>query len=342
MAYTEVGVVPNVIRPVTTQGAVLAGAAFVANKMWRARQRRLGRPVDTLTRDEARSLLGDYAVEGKEATLSGYRRECGVCGCLCGCGSVNNETCNIWTHAIAALVFANAASKCSPTSPARLSAWAATLVFLCSTAAHTHMPLGEAASKILFRIDRASIAIYVLLSTVSVGLQHFLVSRGERGLALVFTAATGAAGACSAAALFVGSTAGVQFGILAVQACLNLVPTMRELALTPSAEAPFVSLICERNAPLRRSLPQVRAIVASHVVLSLSASALGGMLFSTGFPEAYCECLRLRPGTFDTVGSSHSLHVFVALGAWFAFRGQRRWEGAQLAAIARFKSSWHC
>lgn len=76
---------------------------------------------------------------------------------------------------------------------------------------------------------------------------------------------------------------------------------------------------------------QVRHIIALHVALSIGAGGLGGVAFVSRFPEAYCERMGLPRGTFDVVGCSHSImHVCVALGAWFTFRGQRLWEGAQM------------
>ena len=101
-------------------------------------------------------------------------------------------------------------------------------------------------------------------------------------------------------------------GTLALQLCMCFVPTLREYALTDS--------------------DAVRRIVLSYLPLSMGSGALGAVLFSTGFPEAYCERMGLTPGTFDVLGCSHNgMHLCVAAAAFFGVKGQRLWEVEQLS-----------
>ena len=196
------------------------------------------------------------------------------------------------------------------------------------------MPIGEAWERIIFKIDRASIACYFAVATWSVGVQHFrprvldalrkaevsspswtAAAARERRLGKLFTAATSVIGSLSVAALFAGShwSKRVKAGILSCQLLLISLPCLREFALSPGGA-------------------RIQMLVLRYLIMSLSTAGVGALFFASEFPEAYCRALGLRKGSFDLFSSHAFMHCSVALASFVGFRGQRLWEGLQAQA----------
>ena len=99
--------------------------------------------------------------------------------CLCSTGCLHNETCNIWTHVFASLYFFNCYLSHDPSSASKFVALAACYLFTVSSVAHSCSCHSEYVEKVMFRVDRASIALYFLVFVLVAGYQHFVLSRGE-------------------------------------------------------------------------------------------------------------------------------------------------------------------
>lgn len=140
-------------------------------------------PRHNLTKEEVRDRNWGYLLTNP-FIYTGYREERGsLFACLCSCGQIHNETFNIWSHYIAALYFLNAythhAYYSQHTNPSRFVALAAGTLFSVSAVAHTGAALGRHAEEILFRLDRATIAVYFCVFTLVCGYQHFGSREGE-------------------------------------------------------------------------------------------------------------------------------------------------------------------
>ena len=96
--FAAAGEVPNPLIATAVQSFTLAAALRAAYKAWKKSEVENGREVNLLSRLEAEEKMGSWAVEGKADILGFYRRPCSFWGCACSCGSVHNETANVWTH----------------------------------------------------------------------------------------------------------------------------------------------------------------------------------------------------------------------------------------------------
>lgn len=106
--------------------------------------------------------------------MHGYRAERrSVWFCLCSCGCVHNETCNIWSHLIGASWFANSFWLTEVNAPPRAVALAATITFTTSSIAHCFGSYEEEVSRTLWRLDRASIGLLFTVLSMCSGYQHF-------------------------------------------------------------------------------------------------------------------------------------------------------------------------
>ena len=166
---------------------------------------------------------------------------------------------------------------------------------------------GERTNEIMFRLDRAAIASYFCVFSTVLGMQHF-TARNEPRLQRLFVAASVALGMLSSGTLFLGNSfpPWLKVLILSVQSLFGTIVPIRELLTTPSSYN--------------------RMLVLTYLPLSLGCGGIGGLCFASRFPEAWGLAPR---GTFDFAGHGHNLmHVFVALAAFFGYRGQTLWQNS--------------
>jgi adiponectin receptor len=280
---------------------VSAGVARLAWKWWLSRQESPAKTSHVTTADEVPGWLKEDSPD----IAGGYRKPCSPAACLCSCGCCHNETFNIWSHYVPAIWFLRSAAR-NQKLP-RYVALAAGSLFAISAAAHCLSSGGERTNEIMFRLDRAAIASYFCVFSTVLGMQHF-TARNEPRLQRLFVAASVALGMLSSGTLFLGNSfpPWLKVLILSVQSLFGTIVPIRELLTTPSSYN--------------------RMLVLTYLPLSLGCGGIGGLCFASRFPEAWGLAPR---GTFDFAGHGHNLmHVFVALAAFFGYRGQTLWQNS--------------
>ena len=237
--------------------------------------------------------------------------------CACSTGCLHNETCNIWTHVFAALYFFNSFLNHSPDSMSKFVALAACYLFSVSTVAHSCSCHSKPVEKIMFRIDRASIAVYFTVFVLVAGYQHFLQSRNEVLYFQIFSIVALLAGIASSSMMFFADNARSKLTkviILSSMVLCVLIPVLRERYYSSG----------EMKA-LKDKL------VLLHLPTSLGFGALGGFFFASAIPEKYFpsekQLEKSKLGTFFQYVSSHSMmHVMVFISAWIGYSGQSKWD----------------
>lgn len=236
--------------------------------------------------------------------------------CICSSGCMHNETCNIWTHIFAALYFFNCYLNHPQESMSKFVALAAGLLFAISTMAHTCSCHSAPVEKIMFRIDRASIAIYFTVFVIVAGYQHFFQSRGEEIYFYIFSIFSLCAGITSSSMMFVadnGKSKLMKVAILSSMLLCVLIPVLRERYYSHGA------------------LKELKdKLVLLHLPTSLAFGMLGGVFFASSQPEKYFVAKGLqnsRLGMFFQYFNSHSImHVMVFASAWIGYSGQSKWD----------------
>lgn len=236
--------------------------------------------------------------------------------CACSTGCIHNETCNIWTHVFAALYFFNCFFNHSQESMSKYVALAAGLLFAISTMAHSCSCHSESVEKIMFRVDRASIAIYFTVFVVVAGYQHFLQSRNEVLYFYIFSFFSLCAGVTSSSMMFFadnGRSKVTKVVILGSMVLCVLIPVLRERYYSTGA------------------LKELKdKLVLLHLPTSLAFGMFGGIFFASSQPEKYFSAKRLQNSRFGIVFqyfNSHSMmHVMVFASAWIGYSGQSKWD----------------
>ena len=249
----------------------------------------------------------------------GYRyRRNSFAYCLLSTGCLHNETCNIWTHVFASLYFFNCFLSHDPSSTSKFVALAACYLFTVSSVAHSCSCHSEYVEKVLFRVDRASIALYFLVFVLVAGYQHFVLSRGELIYFQIFGMFAVLAGITSASMMFFGDKYAKRTKVLILGSMLMsiLVPVLRERYYS--------------SGPMKELKDK---LVLLHLPTSLGFGLLGGIVFMTYFPERFYTKDTLRGksppklGIFFQYFNSHSImHVMVFASAWIGYSGQSKWD----------------
>jgi len=289
------------------QGILSVCCARIAWKLWK--KRKYGNDATSMTffKWEVPSwLVYNSHIKG------GYRRQCNLCECACSCGTLHNETFNVWSHYMAALWFINSAllSRGSMTQAIAVSS---AITMSSSAIAHCFGAAGPRINDWLFRFDRASIALTFMVISWATGRQHYL-QRNDPISWILYESLVGVFGAGSMTALFAGSrwSNRIRTSILIGQITIGTIPVLRE----------FVFL--ERQHGLR--------LFFEYLLPSSGFALAGAAAYVFQCPETllkYDEDDKERAaGVFDLFGSSHNImHVFTALSLYFAHRGLGKWQG---------------
>ena len=237
--------------------------------------------------------------------MRGYRVERpSVCFCLCSCGCVHNESCNVWSHFIAALWFANAAWFTEANAPPRAVAMAATITFTTSAIAHSFGSYEKEVCRILWSFDRASIGLLFTVLSMCSGFQHFR-TRDELvfckfWISFGFGMLNGLMG-CK------GWMYAVFTFVIGMLSCLFLFhksdkPWKNVLVLGLQMFGGVLPVLREYIYP---SAPGAREIIQVYLTLTVSVVAFGAILFTLRLPERLAT--GRWKGCFDFVGSGHSI-----------------------------------
>ena len=232
--------------------------------------------------------------------LSHHRAEYSLVECVRSVVFLHSETLNIWTHLLGGLLFLYVAHQLYDGQYAgtvTLQALLTGLGFLVSAAAHTFTPYSESLYRLLFKMDRVGIAVFIGGALVASMHQCF---RCDPVMQTTFVSLSTAVAFLAAVLNFGPSTN----------------PRKRVLyAITYSIEV-FSSgfpVLVEWNRS--KSFPEAYDEFAHKSVHSMVVGTgftylLGGLasfFYATNFPE------RIRPGTFDFLPGHSLMHIFALL-----------------------------
>ena len=255
--------------------------------------------------------------------------------CLCSACQYHNESCNVWTHMLPFLYFLRYALQRQGKagigrSLPRAVAGAAAALFCGSAAAHLFCAHSPRARDVLFRLDRALIAVYGASVSLACGWLHF-TPRREFRMRAVYSAAIIAACIRTTTATVMSDRSAEQRG--------PATPTGTNASSSPSSKATletgagrlrqevllyvlqyglgFVAVV--RQILLEKDTKMVCDLAKQ--ALGAAISALAGACFHVmKFPEAKF------PETFDLIGSSHNIfHVLTANAVFHSHKAVRDW-----------------
>lgn len=238
--------------------------------------------------------------------LSFYRSNYTLRACLRSMFRLHNETQNIWSHILGALLFVMLLA----TRPAldamqttQLAGYAA--MFGLSAAAHCLAALpSEGMVEALFVADRVAIGVGLFMSTFAAGHYHFAclpdVQRAFCGASVAVLLLT----AAYAARVRLADAGRTQL-LFALQLLLALVPILREAA---------------EPAPTPR-MAELQAGVLSAAAAVFVCCVASAFFYALRIPE------RFAPGKFDLVCGSHFLmHCTSLASALACFWGVTEWQ----------------
>ncbi|KAK2602374.1 hypothetical protein N8I77_008913 [Diaporthe amygdali] len=282
--------------------------------------RRVERWSDPLQSDEDRarakkavelllwSEIEEWQQHGSDHIQTGYRRACGsVQGCLWSWTYIHNETVNIWSHILGALVFISLPAYVFREIPTRYHAATATDVVICSTyflgvtlcfilstIFHTFMSHSEAAYLFNMKLDFQGVLVLMWGATVPLVYYSFpCESHLQAGYLGLITAL---AVACSAVT-FLPRFSGPHLG--PYRAALFGAFGVGSFAL-PIAHGVMVHGLKE----------EWNRVGLGWVLWTVVCDGVGVVVYGLKFPEKWF------PRRFDLFGASHQLmHMFVVLAA---------------------------
>lgn len=255
----------------------------------------------------AEQLSRRDALDKEPFILSGYRgEEYRAFGpAAASAFELHNETWNIWTHLLAAFYFLAVVALWPPVSGATPLVRACTAVhaglYWISATAHTFGVVSERVSLMLFRADKAAIAIMFLASGACAAVLEFGTAQPAACALVVAVMAICCAVTIRAICGRVSSSKLVNGTALGLQMLLAASPVARLVLRAP-------------GSPLART-------VMRYAAGALIPSLIGGTAYVLRVPE------RFMPGAFDLGPSSHTLmHVGTAIGSWHTCHGLAIWS----------------
>jgi adiponectin receptor len=267
----------------------------------RQQQQHQQRKEELLPRESTPEYLRDDNV----FVLGMYRREFepSLSNCVRSLFSWHNETANVWSHllgaVLVALLWAVATDRDTRTSPMPLHVFSGTAVLVLAVSAVVHL-LYSASRRMYARAWKADYAaIYIVLAGAFAGICPYVFCSMAPSVwtAYVSVAALLAAiGICAAACdAFQGARLRTwRFMSFAVVPLFGLVPIVH-------------------TAVALGHIGAIRTVLAL-TCATLVVTALGGVILYSKVPE------RWSPGSFDRLGGSHNLWHLAMLAALLVFR----------------------
>ena len=218
----------------------------------------------------------------------------------------------------ASLYFFNCYLSHDPSSASKFVALAACYLFTVSSVAHSCSCHSEVVEKIMFRVDRASIALYFLVFVLVAGYQHFVLSRGEVMYFQIFGIFAVLAGITSASMMYFGDKYAKRTKVIILGSMLTsiLVPVLRERYYS--------------SGPMKELKDK---LVLLHLPTSLGFGLLGGIVFTMNLPERfYTKDVLSRKSppklgiAFQYFNSHSMMHIMVFISAWLGYSGQSKWD----------------
>lgn len=259
-----------------------------------------------LSQDEAPS----YNTRGYPFVGRGYRPQLTLLGCLRSLFTIHNESFNIWSHLIAAFMFARLArqrflSTATPHQGRRrlaplLVALGGTAVFGTSAVAHCFCAHGKRTNDRCFACDKACISLFMWTCIVGSTWSKFRLptERAPFGAFLLTGTIGSALSALSVSGMLQGSVDTPKWfnvAMFSAQAACGLLPPIMEWAATSRAD--------------------LRHLIISKASLACALSIVGAAAYSSNWPE------RADPSKERIVYSHGIMHVNVALSCAVAFHG---------------------
>ncbi|KAG8158848.1 hypothetical protein KVR01_011291 [Diaporthe batatas] len=256
------------------------------------------------------SDIEEWQQRGSDHIQTGYRRACGnVKGCLLSWTYIHNETVNIWSHILGALVFTSLTALVLTEIPARYHAATAAdfavcstyfvgvaVCFALSTAFHTLMAHSEAVYLLNMKLDFQGVLILMWAATVPL-VYYTFPCEGDRYLRAGYWALiSGLAVTCSAVT-FLPRFSGPHLG------------PYRALLFGTFGAGSFALPIA--HGAVRHGLGEEwERVGLGWVLWTVVCDGVGVLVYGLKFPE------RWFPRRFDLFGASHQLmHIFVVLAA---------------------------
>lgn len=235
----------------------------------------------------------------------GYRKDLSLSECMASIFTVHNETVNIWTHGVVAVVFWRRFFRMAQSHrghPLALYCACFAAVFSASFLAHTFSAFpSEEVYRFLWRLD------WSMISVAMFGTFHALVHSAyhhDKRLKVRWTRLFGISTATMFGAVnmpgFVGQSTGLKaFGGLIPIPCL----------------VAFVVDSCYR-------LPKVQvAQFAQDMVGPIMLSIVGLAIYGSASPERFYD-----DGRFDCFGNSHNIHhAWTILFSVWMYRNAKSW-----------------
>ena len=231
--------------------------------------------------------------------LSNHRANYTFAECWKSVLFLHSETMNIWTHFLGGLLFTFIAVSLPPHYHffVRLQAALTGAGFLVSPAAHTFTPISEPLFRLLFKLDRVGVAVFLGGAVLAAMYQCFRCDHEARTMWLI------------------GSVC-----LVAMASVLNFGPSTNNkkrvlYVLTYSLEVALsgMPVLLERSRLL--SNPSAYSAAAAAVVhdnveragLAYLFGAIGSVFYASNLPE------RIRPGSFDYLPGHSLMHIFSVL-----------------------------
>ena len=244
--------------------------------------------------------------------LSNHRAHYSIADCWRSVLFLHSETMNIWTHLVGGLIFLwNALLLPGTTHPlVRVQAALTAAGFLVSVAAHTFTPYSEPMYRMLFKLDRVGVAIFLGGAVVAALSQCFRCAP----LAQTVWVLAGVALATLASILNFGPSTNNRKRVLYV--------VTYSLEVLMSAFPVFVErwrLLANEGAYSSAAAAAVHANV-DNAALAYLFGAIGSVFYASNLPE------RLKPGSFDYLPGHSLMHIFSVMATLQFLKVTMSWE----------------
>jgi predicted membrane channel-forming protein YqfA (hemolysin III family) len=266
--------------------------------------------VTVYTRLLSQGEAPSYNTRGYPFVGRGYRPKLTLLGCLRSLFTLHNESFNIWSHLVAAVMFARLARQrflstaTSHQGRRRLAplfvALGGTAVFGTSAVAHCFCAHGKRTNDRCFACDKACISLFMWTCIVGSSWSKFRLPTERAPFGAFFL--TGTIGSVLSALGVSGMLQGsvdtpkwFNVAMFSAQAACGLLPPIMEWAATSRAD--------------------LRHLIISKASLACALSIVGAAAYSSNWPE------KADPSKERIVYSHGIMHVNVALSCAVAFHG---------------------